>query len=225
MLGRLGVDTPVAGPVFVSAGISALAGQGFHPGTPATKPSLIWQDRNEDGQFQSTEIQVAPGVAPTSGQSFPRHALGADVRLRLGTPRLGETVVYGEVYVAQNLDRGILPADPYALIATSYGSVARDMREVGWYAAFTQEVGPLVTVGARYDFYDPDRDSADRTLGVQVPNSFSYQSWAFAVALRAPAGRLIAEADINRNHLGRDAAGSPTNLRDNAVIIRGEVRF
>ncbi|MEO5769840.1 MAG: hypothetical protein ABIS92_15910, partial [Polyangia bacterium] len=225
VVGRVGVDTPVAGPVSVSAGLSALGGRGFHPGTAATKPSLIWQDRNEDGQFQSTEIQVAPGVAPTSGQSFSRHAIGADLRLRLTTSRLGDSVAYGEVYVAKNLDRGILPADPYALISTSYGAVARDMREIGWYAALTQDLGPHLTVGARYDFYDPDRDSANRSLGVQVPDSFSYHTWAFAVALRAPGGRLIAEADINRNHLGRDAAGNPTNLRDNAVLLRGEVKF
>jgi len=43
--------------------------------------------------------------------------------------------------------------------------------------------------------------------------------------LRSPAGRLIAQFDVNRNHLGRDVAGLPTNLQDNAFTIRGEARF
>jgi hypothetical protein len=225
VVGRLGVDTKVAGPVSVSAGISGLAGQGLHPGTPATKPSLIWQDRNEDGQFQSNEIQLAPGVAATSSQSFARHGLGADVRVLVTTSRLGQTVGYAEVVVAKNLDRGILPADPKALVGTSYGSVSRDMREIGWYAAATQDVGPHATVGVRYDYYNPDRDSADRTLGAQVPTSFSYSTWAIAAALRTPSARLIAQFDINRNHLGRDTSGAPANLRDNAFTVRGEVKF
>ncbi len=225
VVGRLGVDTHIGGLVSVAAGLSGLAGQGFHPGAPATKPAIIWQDRNEDGQFQSNEIQLAPGVAPTVGQSFARHGLGADLQIRLSLPGWGDTIGYVEGYVAKNLDRGILPADPYALISTSYGPVARDMREIGWYTALTQDVGSHATIGVRYDFYNPDRDSAGRALGVQVPESFSYHTWAFTAALRAPAGRLIAEVDINRNHLGRDLGGNPTNLRDNAVVVRGEVKF
>lgn len=225
LVGRLGIDTQVTGSVSVGAGASGLVGQGLHPGTVGTKPSLIWQDRNEDGQFQSNEIQVAPGVAPTPSQSFARHGFGADLRIALSTAGLGETTGYAEIYVAKNLDRGILPADPYALVNTSYGAVSRDMREVGGYAAVTQDIGTHATVGARYDFYNPDRDSADRTLGVQVPTSFSTSTWAFSGALRAPAGRLIAEVDVNRNHLGRDASGAPTNLRDNAFTLRGEVKF
>jgi hypothetical protein len=200
-------------------------GHGLHAGTPAGKPSLIWQDRNEDGQFQSNEISLAPGTAPNPSLTLGRHGLGADLRVVVSTPGLGDTVGYSEVYVAKNLDRGLLPADPYALITTPYGPVARDMREIGWYAALTQDVGEHLMLGARYDFYNPDRDSANLTLGSQVPASFSYQSLSLAAALRVPSGRLIAEYDINRNHLGRDSAGAPTNLRDNAFVIRGEAKF
>lgn len=225
IVGRLGVDTPVTPSVAVSAGLSGLVGKGFHPGTSASKPSLIWQDRNEDGQFQTSEIQLAPGVSPTSAQSFGRHALGADLQVMVAIAGLGAASAFLEGYLAENLDRGILPADPYALVSTSYGPVARNMREIGWYLGLTQDLGAHATVGVRYDYYNPDRDSADRVLGAQVPSSFSYHTWALAAALRAPAGRLIAEVDLNRNHLGRDASGAPTNLRDNAFLIRGEVKF
>ena len=60
VVGRLGVDTGQIGPVTLIAGVSGLGGKGFHPGTAATKPVIIWQDRNEDGQFQANEVQVAP---------------------------------------------------------------------------------------------------------------------------------------------------------------------
>jgi hypothetical protein len=35
----------------------------------------------------------------------------------------------------------------------------------------------------------------------------------------------MVEYDVNRNHLGRGADGTPTNLKDNALILRTEVRF
>ena len=57
------------------------------------------------------------------------------------------------------------------------------------------------------------------SVGVDVGGTFT------DVVVRAPSGRLIAELDINRNHKGRDLEGNPTNLKDNAFIIRGEVSF
>jgi hypothetical protein len=38
-------------------------------------------------------------------------------------------------------------------------------------------------------------------------------------------GRLLVEYDYNRNHLGLDLKGMPTNLADNALFVRGEVTF
>ena len=218
VIGRGGVDSEVSPSVRVSAGVSGLAGTGFHSGTPASKPSLVWQDRNEDGQFQSTEIQLSPGVSPTPSRTFGRHAIGGDARLQVKTPAIGTTTVYGEVYVAQNLDRGLVPADPF-------GPLGRDLREIGWYGALTQEIGSVAALGVRYDFYNPDRDSTNPLLGKLVPESFTYHSWAFTGALQSPLGRLIAEFDLNRNHLGRSASGEPSNLKDNAFTLRGEVKF
>lgn len=220
-VGRGGVDSGFDGPVAVVAGVSFLKGTGFHKGTPATKPSIQWVDSNEDGNVDPNEIKRSPGTAATPSANFPRFGFGADLRITVRTPRLGDTTAYGEFYYAEDLDRGILVADPTGAI----GAAGRSYRELGWYAAFMQDLGPHATVGVRYDYYNPDRDANDLQMGVVVPNDPSYSTVALVGALRAPSGRLIVEYDINRNHLGRDSAGLPTNLQDNAFTIRGEVRF
>ena len=221
VMGRLGVDTGDEGPVTVRCGFSALTGTGLHQGTPATKPSIQWIDSNEDGNIDSSELRPSPGLAATPSIDFPRHAVGADLRTTLRVLPVGETTAYGEMYYAKDLDRAIAVADPTGAI----GAVGRSYREFGWYLALMQDLGAHATVGARYDHYNPDRDASDRRIGVVVPANASYSTLGLVAALRAPAGRLIVEYDINRNHLGRDAAGVPTNLKDNAFTVRGEARF
>jgi len=217
VVGRVGVEVPVGPPLTIVAGLSGLSGYGFHPGTPATKPSIIWQDRNQDGMFESNEVSVAPGVSATPSANFVRQAIGGDLRLVAHVLPIGETVAYGEIYLAKNLDRAILPADPISL--------GRNLTEVGGYLAVTQQLHPHAIVGFRYDAYNPDRDSTDTQVAVLVPQSFVYRTFAFTAALQSELGRLIVEYDVNRNHLGRDATGLPTNLEDNAFSIRGEVKF
>ncbi|HEY4185686.1 MAG TPA: porin [Polyangia bacterium] len=216
-VGRVGVDTSIVERLTMAMGVSALSGYGFHAGTPATKPVIIWQDRNQDGMFQSNEVSVAPGVSASPSANFKRQAVGGDLRLAARLLPLGETVAYGELYLAKNLDRAILPADPKA--------VGRDYTEVGSYLGVTQEICRHGIVGFRYDYYNPDKDSTDIQSAVAVPQSFIYQTFAFTAALQAASGRLIVEYDVNRNHLGRDVNGLPTNLKDNAFIVRGEAKF
>jgi len=215
--GRLGVETPVADGLWIAAGASALSGTGFHPGTPATKSAVQWIDRNQDGFVNPGEIVAVPGMAATPSRSFSRHALGADLRLGLVTAPLGTTLLYGEVYVAQNLDRAILPADPY-------GPLSRDMREFGGYVGVTQDLGPHLAVGVRYDYYNPDRDSADPAHTL-VPTSFAYKTLAAVAGTTWGPVRLTVEYDRNRNSQGRDNAGVPINLKSDTVIARGQVSF
>jgi len=80
-------------------------------------------------------------------------------------------------------------------------------------------------VGFRSDYYNPDLDSTDTQVAVIVPQHFIYQTSAFTAALTSAPGRLIVEYDVNHNHLGRDEAGLPTNLKDNAFFVRGEAKF
>jgi hypothetical protein len=217
-VGRVGIDTPIAPAVWVAGGFSGLSGTGFHAGTPATKSTLVFTDRNGDGVLSGTnEIMVIQGASATPSQNFSRFGYGADLRLGVNEPSLGSTILYGELYWAKNLDRGVLPADP-----VSYG---RDYRELGLYLALTQDLGPHAQVGFRYDFYNPDADSVNTVLGAAKPTALAYETFSLVAALRAPSGRLIAEYDLTRNHNGRDAAGSPVNLPANTLSIRGEVSF
>lgn len=149
-VGRVGVETAVYGPVAVAAGVSGLVGTGFHKGTPSTKDVLVWRDLNENGIVDPGELQVISGSSETPSQNFDRFAFGADLRVAVRLPRLGELVVYGELVYATNLDRGVQPADPVA--------ASRDLRELGWYVAATQEVTRFAQVGVRYDSYNPDAD-------------------------------------------------------------------
>ena len=47
--GRLGVETPLGDSFQFTAGVSGLSGKGFHAGTPATKTTVQWNDRNQNG--------------------------------------------------------------------------------------------------------------------------------------------------------------------------------
>ncbi len=217
VVGRVGIDTPIAPGVWVAGGFSGLSGTGFHAGTPATKATVVWNDANGNGTVQQGEITVVPGSTAVGSQNFSRFGYGADLRLGFDIPSLGATVLWSELYWAKNLDRGVLPADPVAF--------GRDYRELGLYVALTQEVGQHAQVGFRYDFYNPDADSVNTVMGATKPTAFGYQTLSFVAALQAPSGRLIAEYDVNRNHNGRDLEGNPTNLADDVFTIRGEVKF
>ena len=218
IVGRIGVDTPLGAFARWVAGISAVYGRGFHPGTPATKPTLVWQDRNEDGIYESGELMTVPGVAATPSANFSRFGLGLDARASFRLPRLGETVLYGEVIWAKNLDRAVMVADPL-------GPLGRDLREMGYYVAAVQDLGRYLQLGVRYDFYDPDRDATDLQGAILVPSSHSYHTLALALALRYGPGRLVFEYDLNRNHLGRSREGVPVSLADNLFALRSEVKF
>lgn len=218
VVGRVGIDAVLGQLGRFAGGVSALYGRGFHKGTPASKATLMWKDGNEDGSFQPGELMVAPGVAASPSASFSRFGLGVDARLALNLPLLGQTVLYGELIWAKNLDRAIMMADPL-------GSLGRDLREFGFYVALVQDLGRHVQIGARYDSYNPDRDSTDLQGAQLVPSTMVYRSLALAAALRSGPARLVLEYDINRNNLGRDANGLPTNLADNVLAIRSEVKF
>jgi hypothetical protein len=214
---RFGVDTSGSTSVWAAGGVSGLTGKGFHPGTAATKPTVQWRDLDGNGVASPNEIMVIPGAAATPSQNFSRFCFGADLRIGVNVPTLGQTVLYGELYEAKNLDRALVPADP-----VSFG---RDYREEGFYVGLTQDLGAHAQAGARFDFYNPDKDSTNQVMGATLPTAMSYWTLALAAALRGPSGRLIGEFDLNRNHLGRDSLGNPTNMKDNAFFIRGEVSF
>ncbi len=217
LVGRIGIDVALAPGVRLRAGVSADAGTGFHPGTPTTKDVVVWQDANGDGVVQPNEITVIPGSAATPSQTFRRFALGADGRLAVDVPVLGELTLRGEVVSASNLDRGLEVADPV--------STGRDLREVGWAVGVTQEVTRWATVGVRYDCYDPDADASAQRGVTLVPVDRTYSTLALMAMARYGNQRLLLEYDINTNPLGVSASGAPTTLADNALTARAQLVF
>jgi hypothetical protein len=218
LVGRIGVDVGVTEALALRGGFSALSGTGFHRGSPATKDVIQWRDLNGNRLVDAGELVVVPGASPTASFNFDRSAFGADLGASFLWPRLGRTTVYGEIYLAQNLDRALLPYDPSSPTAPS-------VRELGWYAAVLQELGPHFVVGARFDLYDPDRDATETQVGKLVTRDRTFDTLALSAAFVSPHARLMFEWDRNRNHQGRDLVGRPTNLQDDAFILRGQVSF
>ena len=222
VIGRLGMTSPLAENVDIQGGFSALVGKGFHQGTAPTKPTVSWQDRNENGIIDPNELIGTPGSSGLPSQNFSRYALGADLLASVQTALLGKTTVYAEIEWAKNLDRGYLVADPF-------GPLGRDMRERGYYLALVQDLGRYVQAGVRYDYYDPDQDSTDRVAATVLLSSQAVSTVALAAAVHLKIGgltnRLLAQYDINRNHSGRDQSGLTTNLASNVFTLRAEAVF
>jgi hypothetical protein len=195
-----------------------LAGRGFHKGTSPTKTGMTWNDRDENNAVTSNELVAVPGKSAVASQNFGRTAFGADGRITFVTAPLGATTAYGEVIWAKNLGRGTrFVADPVA--------IGRDVSGVGYNLALVQDIYSHMQIGVRYDHYNPDRDHADLQGAQQVLADMGYQTVAVAVAARIPGARLVMEYDFNRNHKGRNSAGMPTNLADNAFLMRAEVLY
>jgi hypothetical protein len=131
---------------------------------------------------------------------------------------LGVAKLYGEVVLAQNMDRGLYIADP---ILTGV-----DQREFGWHVAFTQEVTRYGVVGFRYDYYDPNSDAFDKRGGKLRPLSQVVTTASPLVGLVLPdRARLLFQYDINSNSLARDVTGVPTSLKSNGWTVRLQVQL
>lgn len=213
-IGRTGVDAPLGKGASLRIGASFSYGEGFHPGTPATKDRLAFRDNNENGLVEVSELSILPGAPATPSQNFERFAVGADLRLRFVWPHLGVTTFFAELVRGVNLDRGVEPADPVAR--------GRDLRELGFSFGLSQRLLRYFEVGVRYDEYNPDSD-ARRFSGINlVPRDASYRTLACSVAGRLGPARLLVEYDHRQNSLGRDVSGAPTTLADDALILRAE---
>jgi hypothetical protein len=217
LVGRVGVSFEVTPVVRLEAGVSGDAGTGFHAGSVATKPQLVWQDLNGDGLVEPNEIVAVGGSPATPSEVFHRFALGGDVRLVVHVVPLGDLSFRGEAVDAINLDRGLEVADP---ISAGY-----DLRELGWSGGATQELTKWAMVGLRYDLYNPNADASQQFAATLVPVNRTYSTVALMGMLRYGQDRLLLEYDINRNPLGVGANGAPTTLADNALTLRAQLVF
>jgi hypothetical protein len=212
LVGRVGIAGDVTQTLRVSGGVSFLTGEGFHPGTDATKNGVSWRDLNENGQIDKGEPTSIPATAATPSQNFSRWAFGADAQLALETG-LGKSRLYGELFVAENADRGLFVADPIATGA--------DARELGWYIAFVQEITRWGVVGFRADYYDPNADVFDKRVGKLIPADAAVRTYSPLVGLVFPDRvRLLFQYDAIIDRLARDARGVPTDLKNDQITLR-----
>jgi hypothetical protein len=214
IIGRVGIDTPLRGDkaLRLTGGASFINGKGFHPGSDATKNSAVWRDLNENGVLDAGELTAVPGTAATPSQDFDRWVVGLDLGLSLET-KLGRSRLYGEVFAAQNADRGVIVADPIA--------TGSDAREIGWYIAFLQEVTRWSIVGFRADRYDPNADFLDKRVGKLIPADASLTTLSPLVGVNFPDRlRVVFQYDAILDKLARDASGVPTDLRNDQLTLR-----
>jgi hypothetical protein len=217
LMARFGAETQPTRDLGVAGGVSFLGGSGFHAGTPATKATLQWQDTNQNGVVDPGEIIGVPGQAATSSQTFPHWAVGVDLEAHLRTP-IGRALLYGEAYVGQNLDRALFVADPV--------ETGTNLREVGWYVAYVQEVGRYGLVGLRVDAYNPNGDATTQLGGAVLPLDQTITTWSPLVALVLPdRARLLFEYDHILNHQGIDSRGVPAGLPKDQWALRLQVEM
>ncbi len=212
LVGRFGVDVVPAEKWRVSGGFSFLYGRGFHAGQQATKSQLVWKDGNENNSVDQGEISSIPGSAATPSQNFKRWAVGADVEIAVDT-KIGKSRLYGELFIAQNADRGVFPSDPIAS-----GS---DTRGLGFYAAALQEIKQRVVVGVRTDHYIPSVDTFDKRAGNLIPTDSAIRTVSPLVAILFPERvRLTFQYDAIFDSLARNNLGVPTDLKNDQFTIR-----
>jgi len=215
--GRVGVETQPLTALSIAGGTSFYQGTGFHAGTDATKPSFTWLDINEDRAIQANELQAIPGASAQPSTNFKRWAYALDLELSLRT-KFGATRLVAEGFLASNLDRAYLIADP------TIGQ--NDIREAGGYVSLVQDVTDWGQVGFRASYYDPNSDFFDSLRGRQVPTSLSVTTLSPMVALRwRDTARLSFQYDFVRDSLAKDSAGVPTDAKNNQLTLRLQVEL
>jgi hypothetical protein len=210
------------GPVRVEGGLAATWGRGFHAGTQPTEDTFVWRDANEDGLVQLGEIQAVPGAAGTPSENFDRWGLQGDVRAGVRIPPLGDLWLFAEGALAENLDRGVRPADPVFL--------GRDQRALGAYVGLVQELGRRWLIGFRFDTYRPELDRTELQGGELVRAEEVFDGYSAAVAARfgladGVPGRAVVDYTHRKDPLGRDAGGRPADLRNDVLIARLQLEF
>jgi hypothetical protein len=217
LTGRVGVDVPIGRTFRITGGSSFATGEGFHAGPGATKPSLVFNDDNQNGivnLINANEVGATQGNAAVPSQNFGRWAFGLDLGFSFRTS-LGETHVYGELIAASNYDRGLRPSDPV-------GGV--DVRQLGGYAAVTQEITPYAFAGFRASTYDPNADVLEHRQNRQLPKTQTIRTLSPVVGVRLPKrARLFFQYDFTRDYLARDATGVPTDAKNDAWTARLQV--
>ncbi len=204
----------------LAIGGSFLAGEGLHAGAPATKEALVWRDRNEDGLVQPSELAAIQPAAAEQSRRFSRSGLAGELRGELDLWP-GTLTLAAELVAAENLDRGVRPADPIAL--------GHDQRAFGAQFALVQALGRRARIGVRLARYAPSLDDTRLQRGALVRAEERFDELAIAAQLRlaeAPAPvALTLEVTHTEDTLALDAAGAPADLANDQLLVRLQVEL
>jgi hypothetical protein len=215
---RLGAIAKPWPKVTACGDISYNTGKGFHPGTAATKSSMTWQDLDHNGLVGPNELVGNPAAAATASSNFSRWALGADAQFAIETG-MGKTTLYGEVVVAQNLDRGLFISDPVSM-------GGQNVRQLSYYIAVLQQITPYGLMGFRTDYYNPNSDFLDSRAGQLIPTSQTIRNYSPLVGFVLPErAKLLFQYDFQTNLLGRDNRGVPAHFPNNTATLRLQVNL
>lgn len=90
-------------------------------------------------------------------KQFPRWGVDLEAALHHTLVKMvGETRLFGELVIAQNLDRGVNYAFGPPAIPANVNSDVGDKDERGLFVRLEQDLTEWFTFAARYDFYSPD---------------------------------------------------------------------
>ena len=216
-LGRLGAEVESPDRYTFAGGASFLSGTGFHDGTTASAPQLLWSDANLNGLVSLDELGAIPAQAASPSSTYTQWAVNLDFRGAVHSP-IGWTQLMGEATLASNLDRGLFAADP---VSTGF-----DLRELAWNVAAIQDIFEYGAVGFRVDAYNGNSDAFEARRGQFLPVDLSVLTLSPLAMVQLPGfGRLLFQYDYVVDHLGRDVAGEPIDLANDQWILRAQVGF
>lgn len=212
--GRIGTRVLPRDDLRLTGGVSFYAGTGFSPGTPATKDTLRWLDLNQNASVDAGEIVGTTGSAAVPSQNYGRWGTALDLGASFAT-QLGVTQLGGELYLAENLDRGVMPYDPI--------TTGADARQFGASFFGVQQLSKWIALGARGSFYDPNSNLIEQRAGEFHLKNQSYWEISPTAAITYDRARLTFEYDFVLDYLGRNASGVPADVANNRWTLRLQV--
>ena len=116
------------------------------------------------------------------------------------------------------MDRNIYFADPVL--------AKIDQRELGFYAAVIQELGPYAVDRLSIRLLRSELERIRQAPGLLLPFSEAVKTASPLIGLTLPdRARLVFQYDFVRNALARTAEGVPTDLKANVWTLRLQVQL
>lgn len=187
---------------------------GAGPALPLRGTTLGRGDENQNAVVDPGEIVGTTGSAARPSQNFTRWGTALDLGASFATG-LGVTQLGGEVFLAENLDRGVLASNPV--------TAGADAAQFGVSLFGVQQLSKWIALGVRGSFYDPNSNLIEQRAGAFHLRNQSYWEISPTAAFTLDRARLTFEYDFLLDHLGRDERGVPTDVNNNQWTVRLQV--